>query len=277
MVETAKNMNMTAREVGVVLPGSWTMENRTTTRTDPVAHWLLEFIVSGSLQVRTPESPWVTLEEGHGVLYPPGVFHDERVPKGECSSVGVYFDVHSDALAQRLTGGQGSRLLVDAEGRAIRQIVQLRYIHDIGDIDGYGGHGCLCLLVWMLLASPRKDGWTTIRQWPSVLPEPVLKANLFMRGHLHVKLRIQDICAHVGLSASGLHHAYRRATGKSPMAGLRAMRVEAARVLLLRSDMTLDQVAARTGFADAFHLSRVFKKVTGKSPRAFRCAARGGS
>jgi len=53
------------------------------------------------------------------------------------------------------------------------------------------------------------------------------------------------------------------------MAVLREIRIEAAKAMLLRGSMTLDQISAKTGFADAFHLSRTFKKHEGCSPRAF--------
>jgi AraC-like DNA-binding protein len=38
----------------------------------------------------------------------------------------------------------------------------------------------------------------------------------------------------------------------------------------LRDRLSLAQIAGETGFADAFHLSRAFKQVTGVSPRQFR-------
>jgi AraC family transcriptional regulator len=53
------------------------------------------------------------------------------------------------------------------------------------------------------------------------------------------------------------------------MAALRAMRIEAAKVQLVRGDLKLDAIAIQTGFADAFHLSRTFKRMVGSSPRQF--------
>ena len=270
MTETAHNMNETAREVTLVLPGSWTMVNRDASRIDAVTHWLLEFIVSGAIQFRAPSLSWVTFETGKGILYAPGIPHDERVQRGECRSIGIFFDVHSETLFRRLAGEHGIRPILDADGRLISRLKLLHDIHNIGDAEGYGTHGCLCILVWTLLASPEKDGWIVVPEWPSVLPEPVLRANAYMREHMHERPSINDICSNVGLSASGLHHAYRRATGESPMAALRMMRIDVARGLLLRSGMTLEQIAAKTGFADAFHLSRVFRQLTGESPRSFR-------
>jgi AraC-like DNA-binding protein len=48
---------------------------------------------------------------------------------------------------------------------------------------------------------------------------------------------------------------------------LREARVEAARDMLARTDQPLRVIAPQVGFADEFQLSRVFKRVTGRSPK----------
>jgi YesN/AraC family two-component response regulator len=44
---------------------------------------------------------------------------------------------------------------------------------------------------------------------------------------------------------------------------------EAAR-LLLESDLNIDKVGEKTGFANRFYFSRVFKAVSGETPAKFR-------
>jgi two-component system response regulator YesN len=53
---------------------------------------------------------------------------------------------------------------------------------------------------------------------------------------------------------------------------LTRVRVEVAKDLLERTDEKLATVAAHVGFFDASHLARVFRKSTGRSPRAYRHA-----
>lgn len=249
------------------------MDSRKSRRTEAVQYWLLELIVSGEMEVKSPPGHWKRLGIGQGILYAPGTVHDERVPEGACNSIGVYFDVRDEALAARLGGDRGVWRIADHERLAMRQLETLQDIQNSSDVDGLGGlggHGCICLLVWMLLAGPRKDGRIQLGKWRSVLPEAVFQANKFMRQHLHERIRIADIAAHACLSPSGLQHAFQRATGRSPMAALREMRVESAKALLLRTGMTIEEISANTGFADAFHLSRVFKQLTGERPQAYR-------
>jgi AraC-like DNA-binding protein len=270
MAEASNLMNNPAYELALVLPGSWTMDSRISRRTEAVQYWLLELIVLGEMEVKSPPGPWKRLGIGQGILYAPGTVHDERVPEGACKSIGVYFDVQSEALAGRLGGDREVWRIADNDRLAMRQMENLQALHESSDVDGLGGHGCLCMLVWMLLAGPRKEGRIQIGKWRAVLPEAVFQAHRFMRQHLHERIRIADIAAHVCLSPSGLQHAFQRATGRSPMVVLREMRIETAKAFLLRTDMTVEEISARTGFADAFHLSRVFKQLTGEGPKAYR-------
>ena len=95
-------------------------------------------------------------------------------------------------------------------------------------------------------------------------------AHQYMRKRLGNSLQLAEIAAAVGMSVSGFAHNYKRQTGISPMTMLRRMRVETVKSHLLRERLTLEQIAIETGFADAFHLSRTFKNITGLSPRQFR-------
>lgn len=270
MAKTGNKMHNSAYELALVMPGSWTMDNRQSRRTEAVQYWLLELIVSGGMEVKSPPEPWMGLGFGEGILYAPGTVHDERVPEGTCKSIGVYFEVHSEALAGRLARDRGFWRISDHESSAMRQLERLPDFQSSSDFDGLAGHGYLCLLVGMLLTAPRKEGWFLLGKQQSMLPEAVFRAHRFMRQHLHERIRIADIAAHACLSPSGLQHAFNRATRRSPMAVLREMRVETAKALLLRTGMTVEEISASTGFADAFHLSRVFKQLTGEPPQVYR-------
>ena len=76
-----------------------------------------------------------------------------------------------------------------------------------------------------------------------------------------------------GLSASHLAHCFRSETGMSVRDYLTRVRVVIAQDLLAHTDTKLPPIADRLGFVDASHLSRVFRKVTGRAPSAFRRSA----
>lgn len=81
-------------------------------------------------------------------------------------------------------------------------------------------------------------------------------------------LYLADLARAVHLSPFHFARRFRRAAGCSPMAFVRRLRVERARVLLLTTAMPLRAIAPRVGFRDEFQLSRVFRQVAGHPPSA---------
>jgi len=108
-----------------------------------------------------------------------------------------------------------------------------------------------------------------VRQAEYPIPDMIMKAHSFMRSHLASGIQLADIAEHVGMSESGFSHAHQRLTGRTPLATLRSLRIEAARISIMRGNFTLDAIAKKTGFSDAFHLSRSFKKAFGLSPMKY--------
>ena len=75
-----------------------------------------------------------------------------------------------------------------------------------------------------------------------------------------------------GLSPSRLQALFREVTGYPPLDYLRRLRVEEARRLLADRRLAVKEVAARTGFRDTSHFSKVFRRVDGLSPAHYRDA-----
>ena len=73
-----------------------------------------------------------------------------------------------------------------------------------------------------------------------------------------------------GQSRSAFAHAFKAATGLAPAAFVTQVRLEQASRLLLDTPHTLEWVAAQTGFADANHFCKVFRRRFHLSPGAFR-------
>ena len=86
-------------------------------------------------------------------------------------------------------------------------------------------------------------------------------------------LCLGDLAVAAKLSPSACCRLFRAVTGASPMEHLRQVRIRHAGVLL-RSGLPLADVAARTGFCDAAHLARVFRRISGDTPGAWRSGKR---
>jgi len=84
-----------------------------------------------------------------------------------------------------------------------------------------------------------------------------------------------DVCRHelaklAGLSDTRFHYVFKSATGLSPMAYLRNVRMRKAQSLLLQTDLQVSEVGVRVGYPDVFHFSKVFKSAFHKSPSEYR-------
>jgi AraC-like DNA-binding protein len=73
-----------------------------------------------------------------------------------------------------------------------------------------------------------------------------------------------------GLSVNYFSRAFKECTGLPPHQWLIRRRIEVARALLSNPDISLAEVALICGFADQSHFTRVFSRVMGISPGAWR-------
>jgi signal transduction histidine kinase/DNA-binding LacI/PurR family transcriptional regulator/AraC-like DNA-binding protein len=93
-------------------------------------------------------------------------------------------------------------------------------------------------------------------------------------AHLHQNytrpLSRWEIAEAIGVSEDYLSRVFSRELGLSPWDYLNRYRVNRAKELLCRTDANIRTVAHQVGFRDQAYFSRVFRKLTGKSPNAFR-------
>src|SRR5262249_48428312 len=99
-----------------------------------------------------------------------------------------------------------------------------------------------------------------------------LKAVLrYIREHLHAALTLRDLAAVAHLSPYHFARRFKESTGLPPHQYIIARRIERAKQLLRgEDDLSLAQVAARTGFWDQGHFTRHFKRLVGVTPKRFR-------
>jgi AraC-like DNA-binding protein len=98
----------------------------------------------------------------------------------------------------------------------------------------------------------------------------------FIEQQLSTTIRVEDLSAIAQLSVSYFARAFKKTFGEAPHAYIVGRRVARARYLMLTTDTPLCEVAVAAGLADQAHLCRLFRKVTGTSPAAWRRARRVG-
>lgn len=88
--------------------------------------------------------------------------------------------------------------------------------------------------------------------------------------HLDAAFTLRELAGVAGLSPRGLTRAFTTATGITPFAYQRQLRLERARTLLSGTDLTVEAVALRCGFRDARQLRRVIADAFGAPPSMLR-------
>ncbi|WP_280900082.1 MULTISPECIES: helix-turn-helix domain-containing protein [unclassified Streptomyces] len=83
---------------------------------------------------------------------------------------------------------------------------------------------------------------------------------------------VRSLAGQVSLSPSRFAHLFTRQLGRSPMRALREARLQHAARLLESTDLSVERVAAASGFASPFHFNRVFRDRYGTPPGAYRAA-----
>jgi transcriptional regulator GlxA family with amidase domain len=93
----------------------------------------------------------------------------------------------------------------------------------------------------------------------------------YIDAHLEIRrLRTSDLAVLIGYSPSYFHRAFRRSVGESPRTFVMQRRVAKAQKLMRDNSLPLCQIAIVCGFADQSHFSRVFHKLVGENPGAWR-------
>jgi AraC family transcriptional regulator len=103
-------------------------------------------------------------------------------------------------------------------------------------------------------------------------PWQVRRAKEILSGNLDGRVPLKELAKECGLSVSQFSRAFRRSTGAAPHQWLMTRRVEVAKEKLRDGRLPLSEVAMVCGFADQSHLTRVFSRLVGVSPGAYRRA-----
>jgi transcriptional regulator GlxA family with amidase domain len=98
------------------------------------------------------------------------------------------------------------------------------------------------------------------------------KISDLVEANLECGVRISELAASTRLSKSHFSRAFRAHFGRSPQQYILERRVARAQQLMLASECRLCDVAQACGFADQAHLSRMFRRLVGAAPSAWRRA-----
>jgi transcriptional regulator GlxA family with amidase domain len=107
------------------------------------------------------------------------------------------------------------------------------------------------------------------------LTDPALaRALAAMHEHPEWAWSVDSLAATAALSRTAFANRFRELAGLTPGAYLARLRMDLAREWLQAGVLSMDEIAARSGYASTAAFAKAFKQVTGVPPGQVRLAAR---
>ena len=125
------------------------------------------------------------------------------------------------------------------------------------------------LAVRMLFVATQTKPQTNVRT-ASALPRHVLRRIIERMRSFSSDLSLQSLANESGYSRVHFIRMFKAATGYSPHNYLLSLKLERARELLKNPSMSLIDIALDCGFSSHSHMSRIFHRIVGVTPSAYR-------
>ncbi|NLH81178.1 MAG: arabinose operon transcriptional regulator AraC [Phyllobacteriaceae bacterium] len=241
-------------------------------RPDGMRGWIVNLTVRGAGEIFDGEDRF-RVETGDLVLFPPGAIHDYGragdadawwhrwiyfQPRASWSTWLTWKEARGPLFVQR--GGEARRL--SELDRLFAEVAAWSVNNDLLSMEL--AMNDLERIVLLLARNDRSEVPA------GRFDERLLMACKFVTDNLHRPLSVAEIAQKVCLSPSRLAHLFTQTLGRSILKWREEQMIQFACQLLLVSPSPIKQIAAQVGFEDPLYFSRVFRRYTGCSPRAFR-------
>ena len=118
-------------------------------------------------------------------------------------------------------------------------------------------------LVVELLRIHNVENEMTKKNARSFLIDPALG---YVKKHYNEDIRIKDLADVCNISESHFRGIFQKCMNMMPSDYVNAIRIREASKILLRSSVTMEEVAYRVGYTNVSTFNRNFKKITGMTP-----------
>ena len=221
--------------------------------------------------------------EGDLILINAGEYHQPLLGEGEGPLVVFYVGVTNIYLE-----GQGANCLpISGEGPVLHTSGELKmklarlciYMEAEKEMGRFGRHFmmktyAMQMLLLFLREQEQPQGAKPLDKCAfesanrKYLVEKILD---YFEEHYAQKISLDQIAGNMYLSPFYISKIFKAETGETPIHSLIDIRMEKARELLLAEPgLSIQEVAARVGYDDAYHFSKLFKKKFGVAPSAMR-------
>lgn len=230
----------------------------------------------GRTTFRTPREE-VLVKAGELCILPAGVPHGETVEKDESGAfrnlvVGFYSRTLSLHFAHEVAPGKPDIQAIEFFDTPNLEVFTTIATHIVSAYHGRTParthiiNGLLTGLLGMLLNLVETGSGTLNRDIAKVF-----QAKWLVREQLgNPRLNVRNLAEKLHCSADYLSHLFHKQTGEKLIHYIQRIRIDGARLALESTQLYISEIAFASGFQDPAYFTRVFKKLTGESPQAYR-------
>lgn len=92
----------------------------------------------------------------------------------------------------------------------------------------------------------------------------------YILEHVCLPASLEPICQEFSMSRTYLCRVFKEGTGRSPIDFWIEQKIKEAKKLIRQDEMNITQIAEMLGYTSIHHFSRMFKRLTGLSPTAYK-------
>lgn len=231
----------------------------------------LVFVLSGRGYLKQGTSDFIPLSQGDMfVLFPRSRHQYYADADDPWELMWVAFNgTLCNLLLSDLELTQDNYILSNALNHSIQRTLQT-LINSLGDTDDTNrlcATGQLYILFTYIkqITDANKKRSEELKQDPCVW-----KAIRFIEQNYYLDLDVEMLCKHVNYSRSYLSRIFKSEINMSIPEYTNMIRIQNAKTLLVESDMPMREISTSVGINDSFYFSKLFKKLTGQTPRDYR-------
>jgi AraC-like DNA-binding protein len=102
------------------------------------------------------------------------------------------------------------------------------------------------------------------------IEDVITKTLRFMKEHIKDNFELKDFANEANYSVTRFSQLFRAKTGYAPIQYFLQLKIQHACQYLSFTNLNVREVSQELGFGDPFYFSRLFRKLTGKSPLSYR-------
>ena len=104
--------------------------------------------------------------------------------------------------------------------------------------------------------------------------EDILQVQAWLQQHYNQPLNIETLAKQFDLSVRSLNRRFKEASQQTPKQYIQELRMDAAKELLRKTNLSIGDIANHVGYQDVSYFSELFKKKLGANPKSYRLSVR---